>query len=25
VPGALYEGPLVNLEMHKLLKLPNSR
>jgi len=25
VPGALYEGPLVHLEMHKLLKLPNSR
>ena len=25
VPGALYEGPLVNLELHKLLKLPNSR
>ena len=24
VPGALYEGPLVNLELHKLLKLPNS-
>ena len=25
VPGALYEGPLVNLELRKLLKLPNSR
>ena len=25
VPGALYEGPLVNLELPKLLKLPNSR
>ena len=25
VPGALYEGPLAALELHKLLKLPNSR
>jgi len=25
VPGALYEGPLVNLQLCKLLKLPNSR
>jgi hypothetical protein len=25
VTGALYEGPLVNLQLHKLLKLPNSR
>jgi len=25
VPGALYEGPLQDLELHKLLKLPNSR
>ena len=25
VPGALYEGPLQELRLHKLLKLPNSR
>ena len=25
VPGALYEGPMSSLELHKLLKLPNSR
>ena len=25
VPGALYEGPLAGMTLHKLLKLPNSR
>ena len=25
VPGALYEGPLAGMQLHKLLKLPNSR
>ena len=25
VPGALYEGPLAGIQLHKLLKLPNSR
>ena len=25
VPGPLYEGPLARMQLHKLLKLPNSR
>ena len=25
VPGALYEGPLAGIQLHKILKLPNSR
>ena len=24
VPGALYEGPLAGIQLHKILKLPNS-